>query len=336
MGNKNSQFDVKFDRSLYFTHQPVTGNISLDIKDNAEVTNVKLIYVTLKCRLVRHTKNGGDTSINIYESAPISLATPQPPATTLNFKQGNYLWPFSIQLPEYLPPTFKTRAEDLMYFVEVIFKRACFRSNIRDARKITICPRVNLQHIPNTPFTFTDHKQNMNGILVSGTLNKYGFVCAETIKCKLEIFNTKRLLIKNIVTSMFCTCTVRAGLPSVHIFQSNNDVKTILEQTKTLINNTRDEMISELIEIELPSVYFPPTYNFACEIKGLLGTGTCSINISYTLKIDLKVEGILTNISVSVPITIGTIRHLVGQDDQLPRITYPNPTDDTNICDDLE
>jgi hypothetical protein len=333
MGNKNSQFDVKFDRSLYFTHQPVTGNISLDIKDNAEVTNVKLIYVTLKCRLVRHTKNGGDTSINIYESAPISLATPQPPATTLNFKQGNYLWPFSIQLPEYLPPTFKTRAEDLMYFVEVIFKRACFRSNIRDARKITICPRVNLQHIPNTPFTFTDHKQNMNGILVSGTLNKYGFVCAETIKCKLEIFNTKRLLIKNVGISVFYII----GPPKFAGFGGiNNLTSYVVQQTVTSIANTREEMISEVLNVELP-LYSPPSFSYLGPLKSSMSLGgTYTVTVSYTFKITIKVEGILSDINITAPIMIGTIPHHAEQENQLSHITYPRPTDDTNICDDNE
>jgi hypothetical protein len=95
-------------------------------------------------------------------------------------------------------------------------------------------------------------------------------------------------------------------------------------------------MISELVDIEIPLVYIPPTFNYAFSVKGLLGTAAYNINITYAFKIELKVEGILTNINATVPILIGTIPHLDGRDNQLPLITYPNPTDDTNICDDRE
>jgi hypothetical protein len=58
------------------------------------------------------------------------------------------------------------------------------------------------------------------------------------------------------------------------------------------------------------------------------------ISINYTLKIDLIVEGILTNINATIPII--TEIQFIGEYNQLPLITYPNPTDDTNICDDRE
>ncbi|CAF2549238.1 unnamed protein product [Rotaria sp. Silwood2] len=148
--------------------------------------------------------------------------------------------------------------------------------------------------MPNASFTVSDEKQNSNDIKISGALNKCGFVSGEKSKCKLEIFNTNRLLIENIVISVFYTSSLRPRRSAVNLFQSNSHTRTILEQIVTSIDNTRNEIISELLD-------------------GFIDTGTHSIQISYALTIELKVEGILTGINATVPIIIGTIPHLVGQ-----------------------
>lgn len=63
---------------------------------------------------------------------------------------------------------------------------------------------------------------------------------------------------------------------------------------------------------------------------------TSTISVNYSLKISLKAQGILNDIDLTVPITIGTIPKSDGQGTQLTTITYPNPIDNTNICDDNE
>ncbi len=60
------------------------------------------------------------------------------------------------------------------------------------------------------------------------------------------------------------------------------------------------------------------------------------IDVNYTLKISLKVQGFLSDVDLTAPITIGTIAQSDEQEMKFTSINYPNPTDDTNICDDKE
>ena len=53
------------------------------------------------------------------------------------------------------------------------------------------------------------------------------------------------------------------------------------------------------------------------------------------LKVSMKVQGILADVDLVVPMFIGTIPQSEGNGNPVT-ITYPNPADDTNICDDRE
>ena len=334
MGNKNTKISFEFDRPAYFTSGCVTGKVHLDITGDNELSNVELICVAVKGTLIRKPRNNNNPPWNIYESQTIILATPQQPETQLNFKKGHYSWPFSIPLNAYLPPSFFTQADHLFYFVNVTFKKAWFRRNASYSEQIKIFPHVDLGQSPNIPFKFNDNKQNTNGIVLNGTLNKMAFIRGEKIKCKLEIFNTNRLFIKNIVISLCYKALVDPKMTNIYA-RASNYIHTVLEQPVTSITGTREEMISELVDVEIPSVYMPPTFYYSFDVHGILDHARRSINIIYSLNTEMKVEGVLTNVNASVPIIIGTIPRRDEQN-QLPVTTYPNPTDDTNISDDKE
>jgi hypothetical protein len=195
MGNQNTRITFKLDRSIYSTNEPVIGHVHLDLGENGECSNIHSIDVIIKGILIHETQGA---AFDFYTSAKYTLASPQQSEAKLNFTKGHYSWPFSVPISEHLPPSFETQAERVYYCIEVIFDRSWFQRNIIYSEQIIICPHVNLQQIPKNPLAFGNDKPNSHDIIIKGNLNKSAFIWGEKMKFKLEIFNTKRLLIKNI------------------------------------------------------------------------------------------------------------------------------------------
>jgi hypothetical protein len=266
MGNKNTGISFKLDRLVNFTNESVTGHVHLDLEGTDEYSNINSIYVIIKGIRKRNYGNKQKSIWKIFTSAKYILASPQQPGTKLNFTQGHYSWPFSVSISAYLPPSYQTQAEHLYYSLEVIFNRSWFQRNTRYSEQIIICPHVNLQRIPNNPLVFGNYKQKSQEIIINGKLNKSAFIWGEKMKLKLEIFNTKRLLIKNINISLFYT--VQSKPSPIKLIRSSKFIDTILEQIVPSIENTHEEMISKSFEMQIPTTYSPPSFKHSSEVNG--------------------------------------------------------------------
>lgn len=341
MGNTNTQIRVDCDRPMYYTNEYVTGTVHLNLEGNEEYSNINSVMVVIRGIFKNHTqRNNEHTSWHIYLSKSNTLAFPEEIGGKLNFTQGHYSWPFSIPLVGSLPPTFATPGYELYYYLEVIFQKSRFQRDITYKQHLLICPHLSLQEIPNQPYKVHNFKENTNDMMLNVTINKSAFVSGEQIKVKLEIFNTKRLSIKNVQVSLFYTVFVSPGKNAFS--RSSNTMQTICEQTVPSIENVNDEMISKTFEMSLPTTYLPSTFQYKRPIKGRCnGLGysfpyTRVISLNYSLKINVNARDILHNVVLSLPIMIGTIPTLDERSTKLANINRPNPTDDTNICDDRE
>ena len=266
MGNKNSRINLNFDRSFYYTNEPVTGHVCLNLEGNDKYSNINSISVIIKGEIYRDAGQQKSYPIGFYTSAQYILASPQQPGEKLNFTQGSYSWPFAVQLNEYLPPSFQTPIVQLYYYLEVIFERSWYRPDTSSSQKITICPHVNLEQFPKNSFNFGNDKKTNNGLTLNGILNKSAFVWGETMKFKLEIFNTKRSLIKNITISAYYKVDISPG--GFSLTGSRGFTRTIFHGLVPTVENTHEEMISKSFEMKLPTTYSPPSFYYTGHVGG--------------------------------------------------------------------
>lgn len=340
MGNKNTRISFEFTRWIYFTNENVNGCLHLNIDNDTEYSNINSVSVILRGVLEHTTHNA--VPVDIYTSAKYILESSQSDGTKLTFRRGQYSWPFSISIIENLPPSCQTPAEHMYYYVEAIFECPWYKHNMTNSQQVRICPHVNLQNFPKDSLSFGNDNQRMTDVMIRGQLQKCAFIVGEQMKFKLEIFNTKRLLIKNVMISIYFTNAVSFPSRPFLFTRSKNLFTTVFEQCVPNMIDTREEMISQSFEMTIPKDYIPPTFNCIRRIPGRCHGATyvlpynLEFAVIYTLQISVNVEGLLRSASVKQPIYIGTIAQTAGKDPCLEITTHPNPTDDTNICDDRE
>jgi hypothetical protein len=157
-----------------------------------------------------------------------------------------------------------------------------------------VYPHVNLLQNPQCLLSTIFRKHNRKEIRLKGTLNKIGYVPGEAIQFTLEIKNPQNVLIKNIDLSMLQRYKIG----------ENTQGNTLFITTLPNILNLRDQQIRETFSVLIPSKRIPPSYEFQRGIQR-----PAFVNIHYFLKFEVKVEGMFTNFSVNVPITLGTEPH---------------------------
>ncbi|CAF1488590.1 unnamed protein product [Adineta ricciae] len=65
------------------------------------------------------------------------------------------------------------------------------------------------------------------------------------------------------------------------------------------VYDTKDDHISGMIRISLPTQYFPPSFSYFNEKTRF------RVNTEYFLSVDVHVDGINTSLKTTVPLTIG-------------------------------
>jgi hypothetical protein len=308
MGNKNSAITINLDRAdlFYFAGETLSGTVGLTVTEgNVEADD---IYIQVKGetgytteRTVRDN-NGNMSTRTDYHHIPffsrqIILAKPKAGQKEIVYTQGQYSWPFHTELPDYLPPTLNQPHSypHVRYYLKIVIDKAWYKPNKTELRYFTVFPRVNLLQNPQClkPISFENH--NRKDITLKGTLNKLGYVPGEIIHIKLDIENPERVLIKHINLSMLQSYRIGQNSCGYNVF------KTALPN----IMNSKTEHIKAEFAIKIPTESIAPSYQFQGTSRGIWES-VAFVNNSYMLRFVVKVEGILTNFEVDIPITLGT------------------------------
>ncbi|CAF0768165.1 unnamed protein product [Adineta ricciae] len=305
MGNSTSSaITISLDRTnpFYCSSEIVSGTVALSILQGEVKANE--IYITLTgeigyttTRTVSNSRGQSSTRTEYHHvpfyTAKGIFARPEPGQTELILSQGQYSWPFQISLTEYLPPTLNQPLAypHVRYYLQVIVDKPWYKPNTRETQYITVYPRVNLLQMPQCLISTYFGSQNRKNVILKGTLNKLGYVPGELITFTLDIENSRRVLIQHIDLSM---------LQSFHIVRNTRGF-TIFQTTLPKILNTKEEQIRETYSIVIPSMPMPPSYQFQGGIHR-----SAAVNVSYVLRVAVKVEGMFTDFDVKIPITMGT------------------------------
>ncbi|CAF4206586.1 unnamed protein product [Adineta steineri] len=318
MGNSNSStLTINFDRTnlFYFTDEVVSGTVALNITEGKiEADEIYLqmtgeIGYTTQKQVVRQKNGQKTTGMSSNSTGRIAYETeyhhvpfysiksifahPKAGQKQVVYTQGKHLWPFGIPLTNYLPPTINQPESypHVRYYLQVVIDKPWYKSNTREAKCITVFPKVNLLHNPQYLQTITFRNHNRKDITLTGTLNKSAYVPGETIHMTFDIENPQRIVIKSIVLSI---------LQSYQIGQSSGG-HIIFQTTLPNIMKSKDQHIKQTFDVQIPSITLPSTYQF----QG--GTSkTAFVNNNYMLKFAIKVEGMFTNFDIDIPIIVGT------------------------------
>lgn len=304
MGNDNSsriKIDVDRNNSLYYSGETVSGTVTLHTtEENLETCE---IYISLTGEIACGTipaapagegvllSRGGYQKIQFYCK---EVRLPRPNMSQQDFinNQGGYAWPFQIPLIINLPPSINApdAIPRVRYYLQVVIDKPWYESNVRRKKFLTIYPRVNLSETPQCLLPSIFECENRKDIILVASFNKLGYVVGENIQFTLKIQNPQKVLILHTNLSILKCYRIEEKLNKCIVY------KTMLPKIQNLTN----EQIMETFSIKIPFTQFPPSYKYQEEnLKAF-------VHIFYMLKLTVKVEGILANCQIDIPITLGT------------------------------
>ncbi|UJR10999.1 hypothetical protein I4U23_015183 [Adineta vaga] len=299
----SSYITITLDRPnpFYYSGEIVSGVAQIYV--NAETLEADEIDMNLIGEIGyttrhTHTVNGRRKTETKHHTVQFLMskyvfARPEGGAKELTFAQGQYSWPFQVQLPNHLPPTMghTQTYPRVRYYLQILIDKAWYKTNTRENQFITVFPRVVLSQMPNCllPTTFGDN--NRQDIIFRGTLNKHGYLPGEIIQGTFDIDNPRQVLIKQINVTMIENYTIGHGTHRYVVYSS------IIPE----LMRRKESKIVQQFTFGIPATTLAPS----CQYTGGLHQ-TASVNIIYALEFDVNVEGIFTDMKISVPIVIGT------------------------------
>ncbi|CAF1502246.1 unnamed protein product, partial [Rotaria sordida] len=114
------------------------------------------------------------------------------------FEPGQYTHPFSIRLPDNLPPTIHPLDYPFVrYELQLLIEKKWYCSNIHSRYPLRIYPRVNLLQMSNTQCAVKFDTKRKD-LTIKGIVQRSGLIPGEQTILSLEIYNPNHLTIKHI------------------------------------------------------------------------------------------------------------------------------------------
>ncbi|CAF3425359.1 unnamed protein product [Rotaria socialis] len=312
MGNSNSMINVTFDRpqpTVYHGGDIVSGRINMTIPGNADkIREIHLIvtgdvgYTTTRTTRMQNGQTERITdhhNIRIFEQKVTigqGMSSGHNEAggrinNRASFEPGQYVHPFSVRLPDSLPPTVHpTDYPFVRYELQLFIEKKWYNQDGQCRYPLRVYPRVNLlQKINSQCAVKFDTKRN--DIKIRGIIQRAGLIPGEQTNLSLEIYNPNHVTIKRIDVCL---------IQRYEIEQCRRRLELIRFAVPELVNKN-DTHIEASCPITVP-IGISPTYNF----KNKNGSTSVHVNLHYDIKLEVKVKGIFSDFDLQVPIIIGT------------------------------
>ncbi|CAF1379355.1 unnamed protein product [Adineta ricciae] len=248
----------------------------------------------------------GKVSINIPWSKPISLdlmgevgytmtystdtnmvrvAYHRMPFFTVTKTDVNDGDKFELKLAEELPPSVNTEKNSypyIRYLIQVNFSRTH-----KSRYWIIVCPRVVLNRANIRPVHFDAFNRKQMRLVCS--IDQEWVLPGDQLQIEYKITNQNQELIKSMDGNISMKAIVRG-------IDYN---ETILNFVIDDVYDTKDDYVSGMTRISLPTQYFPPSFSYFNEKTRF------RVHIEYLLSVDVHVEGVNTSLKTTVPLMIG-------------------------------
>lgn len=331
MGNSNSgDIKINLDQNdlFHFTDEPISGKIILNIKEGKleahEIYLVLIGEIGYRQKIAfRNVAVNEFHHIRLYSSKMYFIKS-KSEGKEIILNQGQYACPFQFSLPNDLPPTINQPESypHVRYYLEVIIDKPWYQPDISKKKYLTIYPRANLLKNPQCLSTCTFTNIIREVISLKVTLNKLGYTPNELIDIIFEINNPNEIKIKYIDLLIL----------QLYRIENNNNHVILFQAKLPNIINIKDQFIQEQFSFMIPFEHLSPSCQFRVGIQKLP-----LVNISYLLRLTVKVERMFNTFDFDIPITIGT-RSSSDLKQQLTgnplAISYSTNTDQSMVNDD--
>lgn len=312
MGNANSLITVTLDQNQsanYFAGDIVSGHVNFNITERTKKIDEIFLSLTgdigyTTMRTVRIQNGQMERKIDSHSvrvlgqkfllNRPIIVEQGNREMNSNDsntLEPGQYKYPFSIRLPEDLPPTL--HPEDypfVRYQLQVLIEKKWYHSNDRHRYPIRIYPRVNLLNISNSQ-SAVKFGTKRKDVIIKGVLQRAGLVPGEQTVLTLDIQNPNRVSIKRIDV-----CFIQR----YEIEQCRRRLE-LIRLTVPQFNNIREQHVEATCSLQIPPGIAP---SFSYRSKG---TRTpVHVELHYDLKVEVKAKGLFTDFDLQVPVIIGT------------------------------
>ncbi|CAF0780281.1 unnamed protein product [Rotaria sp. Silwood1] len=312
MGNNNSTINITFDRpqpTIYYGGDIISGQIKFTVTERTD--KIHDIYLTITGDVgyttTRTTRmqNGQTERIVDHHDIRIlgeklvirqAISTQQEQVDgrineQTTFEPGQYMHPFSIRLPDTLPPTLHPIDYPFVrYELQLLIEKKWYCSNIHYRYPLRIYPRVNLLQMSNSQCAVKFDTKRKD-ITIKGVIQRSGLVPGEQTILSLEIYNPSHLTIKRIDMCL---------IQRYEIEQCRRRLELLRFSVPQLFN-INDKHITTSCPIKIP-MYIAPSYNF----KKTDSRSNILVTIHYDIKLEVKIKGLFSDFELQVPIIIGT------------------------------
>ncbi|CAF2335920.1 unnamed protein product [Rotaria sp. Silwood2] len=312
MGNNNSTINITLDRpqpTIYYSGDIISGQVKFTVSEHTDT--IHDIYLTITGDVgyttMRTTRMQNGQTERIVDHHDIRffgekvvigqvISSQQGQAggrinDRTTFEPGQYMHPFSIRLPDTLPPTLHPIDYPFVrYELQLLIEKKWYCSNIHYRHPLRIYPRVNLLQISNSQCAVKFDSKRKD-ITIKGIMQHSGLVPGEQTILSLEIYNPNHLTIKRIDICLIQRYTIE---------QCRRRLELIRFSVPQLFN-LNDEYIKTSCPIKIP-MYISPSYN----LKTADSRSNAHVDVHYDIKLEVKIKGLFSDFELQVPIIIGT------------------------------
>jgi hypothetical protein len=210
---------------------------------------------------------------------------------------GKRTWNFKTDLPFELPSSTTEKYGSIAYKVVVTFERP-WKFNLEHIEEFTVIKPLALSPALKNPTEQDIRRTFMTGVLetkpIKATifLPATGFIPGETINIKVDLVNPTYYDVKHLRVSLIKVTDHKSQTP----YQQTEQTRTKLEKVtagQPFCNGTRKYEIN----FHIPENVVPTITDKNCPI----------LNVSYLIRVKVKLLKCLKSPAVEFPITIGTI-----------------------------
>ncbi|OWF44458.1 arrestin domain-containing protein 3-like [Mizuhopecten yessoensis] len=306
MGVKNLDIRVNGGQSVFYPGQMVQGNIHLDVDSDTKVKEIRLRFrgyadvhwTEQKSRgsgKHRRTYTKHYRSHETYFDNIVKVLVPGPGEDQLIMKPGQYTYPFGMQLPGKCATSFEGGVGRVRYYLQAIVDKPWAFDN-EHFHPFTVIQLLDLNGRTDVMNTVENQGSKTLCCLccesgpITGKLrlNRTGYVPGEKIMVQGEVVNHSRRAMKNHQINLLMNVNYHAG------------GKTRRVQTE----------VAELRKIEIPPGESDSWNGEGLVIPPLPASGLpgCSIiTIDYTVELQVVPSGLAFDLSVPIPVIIGSI-----------------------------
>ena len=289
--NVSFQFDKKY-TTIYETGELVSGTANFCHDGQLEI-KLKEIFIELVGELVYTTHRGsGHSKTNDIQVVPFYLDRQIVRSDAKNAKEnfllesGDHTWPFEFRLHDNLPPTLEQTRHNgpyIRYVVRVqMIVSDWYQKNIQRASFITVrCHQSSM--IPM--IKSRDDHTNRKDIRMQAFLQQNAVCPGEKLTLCFDLHNPNRTTITRIsITLVQQRLLGPAGKEEINLFKKDlNDIEHLQKQ----------------IEFHVPQNIAP-----TCSCVPPKWSSRKPLAVSYELRLEAHLPGLLTNLELKLPIHI--------------------------------